>query len=319
MKLALRWACLVALVFQFSADAAWAQKDIIADGKVEIRREQQYAGNTNERQAMDVFLPVKRNSDKPLPIIVYIHGGGWINGSKASYGKAAVAQAESGNYAAASINYRLSNEAKWPAQIHDCKAAIRWLKGHAKELNIDPDKIAVQGSSAGGHLVTLLGLTAGVKELEGEIGEFTSLPSSVTCVVNYCGPSMLYRPLMAGEAAEQKDDPAVFGLIGGGLQDKLDVARQASPLTYVTAKAAPVMTVHGTKDLRVRYEQATALDEALKNAGASSLLVPVTDGGHGINGGPELTKRVQQFIDLHLRGVKADISSEPIQAVVVTK
>src|SRR6185312_14632673 len=106
--------------------------------------------------------------------------------------------ATSGKYVTASVGYRLSAETKWASQIHDCKAAIRWLRGHAKELNIDPDHIGVTGASAGGHLSTLLGLTGGVKELEGTIGENTDQSSRVTCVVNVCGPSDMTTPLMQG-------------------------------------------------------------------------------------------------------------------------
>lgn len=281
---------------------------------VEARLDQPYAGNTNPRQMVDVYLPKQRNSQQPLPVLVFIHGGGWSGGSRDGYAGAAMAAAQSGNYVAVSVGYRLSNEAKWPAQIHDCKAAIRWIKGHAKDLNIDPNKIGAQGGSAGGHLVTLLGLTAGNKELEGDLGEFTSQSSSVACVVNFCGPSDLTTPLMQGDAAKN-DDPAVSGLIGGSLKDKLDVAKSASPLTYVSATAAPILTVHGTKDLRVNYTNAERLHAALTAAGAKTWLQPVTDGGHSIGGGPELVKRVAAFFDRELRGIAAEISTTAIPTV----
>jgi acetyl esterase/lipase len=276
-----------------------------------MRFDQPYAGNTNPRQMLDLYLPKKPNSDKPLPMVIYIHGGGWVAGDRAGYAGQAAKQAATGNYAAASIGYRLAPQAVWPAQLYDCKAAIRWIRGHAKEFNIDPDRIAVLGGSAGGHLVVMLGLTGDVKELEGDVGEFTKLKSNVTCGVNYCGPTDLATPLMQGDAA-LKDDPAVSQLIGGSIKDKLDVAKAASPLTYVTKNAVPFLTAHGTKDMRVNYTNATNLDAALKKVGASSLLIPVTDGTHGVNGGPELEKRVQQFLDLHCRGIKSDISTEPI-------
>ena len=280
---------------------------------VEVRLDQPYAGNTNPRQMLDLFLPKKRADSKPLPVIVFIHGGGWSGGDRRAYALPAAAMASSGKYVTLSVGYRLSAEAQWPSQIHDCKAAVRWVRGHARELNIDPDRIGATGGSAGGHLSTLLGLTGGVKELEGDIGEFTSLGSSVCCVVNMCGPSDLTTPLMQGDAA-LVDDPAVAGLIGGSLKNKLDTARAASPLTYVSSKAAPIMTIHGTKDLRVNFTNAERLDAALKQSGASSLLIPVTDAGHGIPVGPELLGRVQKFWEMHLRGVKAEISTEPIPA-----
>jgi acetyl esterase/lipase len=256
-------------------------------------------------------LPKQRNSDKPLPVTVYIHGGGWVNGDRASYLGQATRQVATGNYAAVAVGYRLSNEVKWPAQIHDCKAAIRWIRGHAKELNIDPARISVQGTSAGGHLVSMLGVTGGVKELEGDIGEFPKESSAVTCVINYCGPSDLTVPLIPGSDIS-KPDAAVSGLIGGTLQEKMAVAKEASPLTYVSKSAVPFMTVHGTNVGRVNFNNAQKLDEALKKAGVSSILIPITDGGHSIHGGPELEKRLQQFNDLHLRGIQSEIATTPI-------
>jgi acetyl esterase/lipase len=276
---------------------------------VELKADLPYAGNTNPRQMVDLYLPKNRASDKPLPVVVYIHGGGWMNGSRKNAGPA-VAFATSGNYAGVSVGYRLSQEAKWPAQIHDCKAAIRWIRGHAKEYNLDPDRIGVTGTSAGGHLVSLLGLTAGVKELEGSIGEFTGLSSAVTCVANFCGPQDMASPLMQGEAA-LKDDPAVSGLLGGSIKEKAAEAKAASPLTYVHAGAPPFLTAHGTKDMRVNFNNATRLHEALTKAGDSSILLAMTDAGHGF-GSPELDRRLRQFFDMHLRGIKSEISSQPI-------
>ncbi|MEO6785602.1 MAG: alpha/beta hydrolase [Chthoniobacteraceae bacterium] len=276
---------------------------------VELKADLPYAGNTNERQMVDLYLPKHRASDKPLPVVVYIHGGGWIFGSRKGGGPA-LAFAASGNYAGVSVGYRMSSEVKWPAQIYDCKAAIRWIRGHAKEYNLDPDHIGVTGTSAGGHLVSLLGLTDGVKELEGNLGEFTNLSSRVTCVANFCGPQDMASPLMQGEAA-LKDDPAVVGLLGGSLKEKAAEAKACSPLTYVHPGAPPFLTAHGTKDMRVNFNNATRLHEALTKAGDSSILLAMTDQGHGF-GSPELDRRLRQFFDMHLRGIKSEISSEPI-------
>ena len=133
-------------------------------------------------------------------------------------------------------------------------------------------------------------------------------------MVNICGPQDMASPLMQGDAA-LKDDPAVAGLLGGTLAEKAAEAKACSPLTYVHAGAPPFMTVHGTKDMRVNFTNATRLQEALTKAGSPTILVPVTDGGHGFNS-PEANKRVQQFFDMHLRGIKSEISSEPAANVV---
>jgi acetyl esterase/lipase len=280
--------------------------------KVDVQFDQPYAGTSNRFQMLDLYLPEHRVDDKPVPVVVFIHGGGWSGGDRKGYAIPAAALAASGKYAAVSVGYRLSAEAKWPQQIFDCKAAIRWIRGHAKELNLDGEKIGATGASAGGHLVTLLGLTGGVKELEGEIGEYTSQSSRVTCVINVCGPTDMALPLMQGEAAKT-DDPAVSALLGGKVRDKLELAKAASPLTYVTSDAVPIMTLHGTQDMRVNFTNAEKLDAALKNAGAVSLLIPIVNAGHGIPFGPELSQRVQAFWDMYLRGVKSEISTAPIE------
>ena len=276
---------------------------------VELNANLPYAGNDNPRQMVVLYLPKNRTTDKPLPVVVSIHGGGWSGGSRAGGGMAA-GYAASGNYAAVSVGHRLSAEVKWPAQIHDCKTAIRWIREHAKNYNLDPDRIGVTGTSAGGHLVSLLGLTESVKDLEGSIGELTSLRSKVTCVANYCGPTDMAAPLMQGDAV-MNDDPTVAGLLGGSLADKAAEAKAASSLTYVHASAPPFLTAHGTKDMRVNFTNATKLHEALTKAGNFSILLAMTDAGHGF-GSPELNKRVQQFFDMHLHGIKSEISSEPI-------
>jgi acetyl esterase/lipase len=279
---------------------------------VEFKWNQPYAGNDNPKQQVDVFLPKTRNSDKPLPCVVFIHGGGWVNGDRKGYAGSAAALAATGDYAAVSVGYRLSTEVKWPNQIHDCKAAIRYIRAHANEWNIDPDRLGATGSSAGGHLVTLLGLSGGNADLEGDIGEYTSQSSNVRCVVNYCGPTDMGAPLMQGDAAKV-DDPAVAGLIGGPLKDNADKVKAASPLTHVSAKAVPIMTVHGTADMRVNFTHAVNLDAALKKAGASHLLIEMKGAPHGLpTNNPELVKRVRQFWDLHLRDIKSDISAAPI-------
>ena len=123
---------------------------------IDLRLDQPYAGNENPKQKVDLYLPKKRNTEKPLPVVALIHGGGWVNGDRLGYAAAAIQFARTGDYASVAVGYRLTKEAHWPAQIYDCKAAIRWIRAHAKEYNLDPDKIAVMGSSAGGHLSSLL-------------------------------------------------------------------------------------------------------------------------------------------------------------------
>ena len=156
---------------------------------VKLTADLDYAGDDNPRQKLDLFLPENPESDRPLPLVVWIHGGAWRSGDKKSGHQRIARFVETGKYAGASIAYRLSGEKIWPAQIHDCKAAIRWLRASAEKHNLDPDRIAVWGSSAGGHLVAMLAVAGNAGELEGKVGKHLDASSAVTCAVDYFGPT----------------------------------------------------------------------------------------------------------------------------------
>ncbi|MEQ1748353.1 MAG: alpha/beta hydrolase [Prosthecobacter sp.] len=302
-----------------AAELSEKQQSVLASAEknqVELRIDQSYAGNENAKQKVDLYLPKKRHSDKPLPVVALIHGGGWVNGDRIGYAAAAIQFARTGDYAAVGVGYRLTKEAHWPAQVYDCKAAIRWIRAHAKEFNLDPDNIAVMGSSAGGHLSSLLGTSGDVKELEGDLGPNTAFSSRVQCVVNLCGPEDFTKALMFDAESKPiwKDD-AVSGLLGGNAQEKHAEAVAASPVTYVTKDDPPFITFHGTRDQRVAFLHARLIHEAIGKAGVSSALVPITEGGHGSVSHPEVIKRGQHFISKVLRGVHTEIDTTPIPAL----
>jgi acetyl esterase/lipase len=287
---------------------------------VQLLLDQPYAGNTNPKQMVDVYLPKKRNSDKPLPVVALIHGGGWIHGDRIGYVSAGIQLARTGDYAAIGVGYRLTNEAHWPEQIYDCKAAIRWIRGHAKEYNLDPDRIAVWGSSAGGHLSSLLGTSGDVKELEGSIGSFPTMSSRVQCVVNMCGPQDFTKPLMFDKDGKPVvDDEAVVGLLGGTYEAKHAEAVAASPLTYVTKDDPPFLNIQGTADQRVDYANSKAIQAALTKVGVPTLLLPITGGGHGSVNHPEAYKRGKQFVDKYLRGIDSPIDVTPLAVLPAVK
>ena len=273
-----------------------------------------YAGTDNARQTLDLALPIKRTSDKPLPVIAFIHGGGWRGGSKDGGLNRIRDFLKSGNYAGVSIGYRLSNEAKWPAQIHDCKAAIRWVKANAVEHGLDGSKIAVYGTSAGGHLVAMLGTSVGVKAMDGSIGAYTSLSTKVACVVDYFGPTNFLRmnDFESRIDHDAKDSPEGL-LIGGPVQDNKKKTITADPISYVTKDDSPFLIVHGTKDMAVPYNQSVILNAALNEVDVPTALLTVVDGGHGVGGG-ELNKRLQIFFDHHLKGGEATFKDELIPA-----
>jgi acetyl esterase/lipase len=258
---------------------------------------------------LDVIKP-RAAADGKRPVIVWIHGGGWQNGNKDSGLGRLGAWVAQGDYVGVSVGYRLSGVATWPAQVHDCKAAIRWVRANADKLGIDPQKIGLWGSSAGGHLVALLGTSSDVKELDGSNGS-PGVSSRVACVVDYCGPSDFLLFSKSGFSATNPSGP-VSKLLGGPVNEKQDAARAASPATYVTKDDPPFLVVHGTADRTVPFAQGEKFYEKLKAVGVDATFVKIDGGSHGI-GGPEITARAKTFFDKHLLGKDVEVSAETIR------
>ncbi|MGY1602291.1 alpha/beta hydrolase fold domain-containing protein [Geodermatophilus sp. SYSU D00815] len=221
---------------------------------------------------LDLYLPA---GEGPHPVVVFLHGGGWRLGSRHAAGPAyrgadpfeRVAQA---GVAVASVDYRLSGEARWPAQLHDAKAAVRWLRARSGDLGTDPDRIAAWGESAGGHLAALLGLVRD-PALEGDIG-FPARSSAVSAVVAWYPPTDLVG--FAADAAADPADPTTreAQLLGAPAQDVPERAAQASPLAHVTPDAPPFLLLHGAADRFVPRVQSERLHDALVEAGVAAEL-----------------------------------------------
>lgn len=274
-----------------------------------------YAGNGNPRQKLDLYLPEKPQGEGPLPLVCWIHGGGWRNGDRANAGRV-TRLVSSGKFAAASIGYRLTDESEWPGQIHDCKAAIRFLRANAETHSLDPDRIAVWGSSAGGHLVAMLGVTGNVDHLEGDIGPHAEVSSKVTCVVDYFGPTELLKMNEQGSTMDHDGADSPEGrLVGGAIQENADKARDASPIHHVTPDDEPFLIVHGTEDGLVPFQQSVDFREALEKAGVEATLITVEGGGHGRGLPPVVEQRVQQFLDYHLLGEGASPIDETLNSI----
>lgn len=274
----------------------------------DVQTDVEYATEGDVSLKLDIYEP-KAAAAGPRPCLVWIHGGGWENGNKSSGIGRLAEYVASGEFVGVSVGYRLTDVASWPAQIHDCKAAIRYVRANAKELGINPDKIGVWGSSAGGHLVSHLGTSGDVKEVEGDLGT-TGVSSRVACVVDFCGPSDF---ALFGLDAPRMNQPGapVYKLLGGPAKEKADVAKQASPVTFVTKEDPPFLIVHGTNDRTVPLSQAERLHAAQKEAGVDSTFVKIEGGGHGI-GGAQVESRVKAFFEKHLLGKQVDVSAEPI-------
>lgn len=226
---------------------------------------------------LDMARPAKGNGRSPA--VVCIHGGGFSGGRREDYDELCRTLARHG-YAAVTIDYRLSPKHRWPAHIHDCKAAIRWLRSHAVDYAIDPDRIGAMGSSAGGHLAQFLGVTNDVREFDGDAPP-GSPSSKVNCVAAWAQASDFTREYGVWKGAAQ----AFQGFLGADLTAetrKLHV--RASPLFWVTPNAAPTLLVHGTADKDVLFLQSVWIYERLAAAEVDVTLFPVEGGGHGLTG-----------------------------------
>ena len=299
----MRWICIL-ILFGFAVLAPFSQagERPIPDG-VNLIQDVVYSTVDGKELKMDIAYP-QEESDTPRPVIVWIHGGAWLAGNK---DRNPAMRFTALGYLTACINYRLSQEAIWPAQIHDCKAAIRYLRAHAKKYNLDPDKIGVWGSSAGGHLVAMLGTSGGVKELEGE-GGWGDQSSRVQAVVDYFGPTnflkMCEYPSQMDHGAPDSPESLV---IGGKVSEHPDRVRSIDPITYVTPDDPPFLIAHGDKDPLVPYNQSVLLYDALKKAEVDVEFITVKGGGHG--GWNEKTQptnreildRVTVFFEEHLK------------------
>lgn len=259
-------------------------------------------GPHGERNLLDLYLPANA-SGKPLPLLIWIHGGGWAAGSKEGGGPAL--QFLTQGYAVASINYRLSGTAAHPAQINDCKAAVRFLRANASKYGIDPDRFGCWGSSAGGHLVAMLGATGDVKDLEGD-GRNLEISSRVQAVCDFYGPTDLAN-MGAQSASDSRlnhdaPDSPESRMLGKPIKENRDLADRASPMHYITSDDAPILIIHGDKDPVVPVAQSETYHKALLAAGVKSTLVVVPGAGHGQGiGTPENMEKIREFFDKYLK------------------
>jgi acetyl esterase/lipase len=260
------------------------------------------AGDTELK--LDLARP---QGNGPFPAIVFIHGGGWSGGNRQMY-RGQIQEAAQRGYVAATISYRLMKygEAKketttadpiFPAQIHDAKAAIRWVRANAERYHVDPNRIGVTGASAGGHLSLLVGLTDPASGLEGDSGN-PEQSSRVQAVVNVFGPTDMVF------CYEKSSVAWIFRLfLGGTPTEAAERYKAASPLNYVSKDDPPVLTLHGDQDALVPVEQAKRLDEKMKAVGASHTLMVFEGQGHGFEGeyGKKAADATWEFFDRHLK------------------
>jgi acetyl esterase/lipase len=282
------FAAALLLTVPLPAPAQQPQKSAPVPEGVKAHRDLEYIPGGGQANSLDLFVPEAAN--EPLPLIVWVHGGGWHQGDKSQISAAWLA---SKGFVAASINYRLSGQAKFPAQLEDGKAAIRWLRANAKKYHIDPERVGATGGSAGGHLVALLGTTGDVKDLEGKGGS-AGFSSRVQAVCAFCAATDLHR--LKHPRARQ----CAMDLIGGPLADHRELYAKANPITHITENAPPFLLIHGDKDDLVPLEQSELLHDALKKAGVPTTLHVAKGLSHSVFR-PHTFALMEEFFVKHLK------------------
>jgi acetyl esterase/lipase len=290
-----------ALAWQAARDERYAGRPLPAG--VEVVRNVVYGNGGGRPLRLDILRP--SDPDKSArPVIVYIHGGGWSGGSKAG-APPLLAELALRGYYCATIEYRLSQEARFPAQIQDCKTAIRFLRSKAKELGIDPNRIGVWGHSAGGHLAAMLGTTGDIKTFDTG-SDWPQFSSRVQAVLDCFGPTDFARmadfPSRIDHNSAQSPESR---LLGGPVAEKKAEVRAANPITYVSKDDSPFLIMHGDSDMLVPLNQSQLLFDALKKAGVDCSLHVIKGGGHGF-GGKEIDRLTIEFFERTLKARKPD-------------
>ncbi len=271
-----------------------------------------YIEGGDSAQRLDVYYP-EQAPKEPLPLIVHIHGGGWMGGNKYPCD---VRRLTAQGYVVASVEYRFSQKAKFPAQIQDCQAAIRWLRANAQRYHINTKKVGVVGGSAGGHLSALVGVTGG-KKVFPAIGGNEEQSDAVQCVCDIFGPKNFASVIEQAEKDKNVKNIFKFNtpsdpyseLIGAKLSDAEKTAA-VSPITYVDKNSPPTLILHGTHDALVPFAQSEEFEAAMKKAGAPVWLQKFPGAGHGGGsfGKPAAILLMKNFFDKYLKD--ADIQLE---------
>ena len=263
-----------------------------------------YASIEGRDLVLDVYAP-KSSPAELIPVVVWVHGGGWRGGSKDGIRRSVPILSH--GLGLVSVGYRLSGEAKFPAAIADVKAAIRWVRANAPRYGFDPDRLGAWGSSAGGHLVALLGTAHEVAEWDSMHEENAGVSSRPTAVCNWFGPTDFLRMNdFPGRIDHDAPDSPESLFIGVPIQENPDKTQRANPIRYVTPDDPPMLHMHGEKDGSVPYNQSELLHAALEKAGVESDLYMVKNADHGFRNmegdTPEsLMERVRDFFDRTLQ------------------
>ena len=265
-----------------------------------------YAKVANQTLKFDMAKPVGKG---PFPVVVCLHGGAWkyggrnelsIGSSWYNFGvpdKSLLTILAEHGYAAVSVSYRLAPKDKFPAQIQDVQTAIRFLKTNAKKYNLDPERFAVAGFSAGGHLAALVGTASETPEFNSKL--YPDVSNKVKCVIDFFGPA----DLRLYSATPMIELMYMVPLLGARFAQQAELYKQASPIEHVSEDDPPFLIVHGTADILVPIIHSERFYKALVKAGVESKLVKVKGAGHGWGGPAALTTihTTLKFLDEHLK------------------
>jgi len=256
--------CLLLSMFSFAGEAS-----------ERVIKDIEFARIGKHRLALDIYLP---KGVKNPPLVIWIHGGGWKSGSRKQCG---IRWMTDHGFAIASISYRLTDKAIFPAQIHDCKAAVRWLRANSKTYGYSAEKLAVAGSSAGGMLAALLGTSGGVSSLEGTVGSNLDQSSRVQAVIDFYGATDFVLRSKTQPSRANEPGSVVHRLLGGGADKKLALAKMASAVSHVSPDDPPMLVYHGEKDKTVLPDQSKRIHDVYSAAGLPITLITIKKAGHG--------------------------------------
>lgn len=264
-----------------------------------------YAGDGQGYHNLDIYLP--STAQDKYPVVIYIYGSAWYSNSGKGADMTTVGKALlDAGFAVVTPNHRSSSDAQYPAQIHDIKAVIRFVRGSSAQYKFDTSFIATAGSSSGGHLATLAGSTNGVGDytignatinLEGNLGSFTNFSSEVDAVVDFFGPIDFHKMESNCTTYKSGNSPEA-AMIGGEVGQNMDKAALLSPINYVESTDPPILIFHGQQDNVVPYCQSQLLYDKYQNAGVESEVVFVPSGQHGpgVNDNQQNLNKMVEFL-----------------------
>jgi acetyl esterase/lipase len=272
--------CVVLLIALFVVTPLHA-----GDAKIKSEKKLVYGNAADVDLELDLAMPAEGKG--PFPAILCIHGGGWKGGHRKELAGLTEHFAKNG-FVAVTVSYRFAPKHKFPAQIEDCKASVRWLRANAEKYKINPERIGAVGFSAGGHLACLLGAADEKAGLEGKGGN-PKQSTRIQAVVSFFGPTDFTEKTWSNDI----ENLFFIPLLGGRFEEKKDAYRQCSPLIYCTKECPPFLFFHGSKDVLVGIEHSEKMSKKLTDLGVSAELVTMQGDGHGW-GGDKLTKTIDQ-------------------------